>query len=318
MPNASMRLSVPETFSSPLTKSSYLRLGSYSDEEANLVTGLTATVNDGPAVTREHESDNAGILAFTNKDFQTNVEGAALLKIGCGQTMEVTNGNVQHKVPKGIYEISAENGVSITAGSAVTSADIILTASNRVKLVNKGDKVETTTGNTEKRIMGNAEEFFDGTKLTCMRGAATQLTMARKVSIFFGEAFTYKISRSCSFNLSDTQSVTVGNNLNVVRGHDVKQVIGKSTKCVFGPDFKSADSSQTILKTSSFKYVPVEDLKVVGRDSKICKTSMSVTEKDVRQGKLSTAQHELVIRAAETMSRTGKREVIQKDQTIFL
>ncbi|MCP3463568.1 hypothetical protein [Bradyrhizobium sp. CCGUVB23] len=95
-------------------------------------------------------------------------------------------------------------------------------------------------------------------------------------------------------------------------------MIGKSTKCVFGPDFKSADSSQTILKTSSFKYVPVEDLKVVGRDSKICKTSVSVTERDVRQGKLSTAQHELVIQAAENMSRTGKKEVIQKDQTIFL
>ncbi|MCP3468327.1 hypothetical protein [Bradyrhizobium sp. CCGUVB23] len=234
MSNANMRLTVPEAFSSPLTKSSYLRLGSYSDEEAKLVTGLAATVNDDPAVTREHESDNVGILAFTNKDFQTNVEGAALLKIGCGQTMEVTNGNVQHKVPKGIYEISAENGVSITAGSAATSADITLTASNRVKLVNKGDKVETTTGNTEKRIMGNTEEFFDGTKLTCMRGAATQLTMARKVSIFFGEAFAYKISRECAFNLSDKQSVTVGNNLNIVQGDDVKHVIGNSIKCVLG------------------------------------------------------------------------------------
>ncbi|MCP3475958.1 hypothetical protein NLM33_37615 [Bradyrhizobium sp. CCGUVB1N3] len=57
MPNANMRLSVPETFSSPLTKSSYPRLGSYSDEEAKLVTGLTATVNDDPAVTREHGAD---------------------------------------------------------------------------------------------------------------------------------------------------------------------------------------------------------------------------------------------------------------------
>ncbi|MCP3468325.1 hypothetical protein [Bradyrhizobium sp. CCGUVB23] len=85
-----------------------------------------------------------------------------------------------------------------------------------------------------------------------------------------------------------------------------------------GPDFKSADSSQTILKTSSFKYVPVEDLKVVGRDTKVCKTSVSVTEEDVRQGKSSTAQHELVTRAAETMSSTGKKEVIQKDQIIFL
>ncbi|KRR02097.1 hypothetical protein [Bradyrhizobium valentinum] len=318
MPNAYTRLVVPETPSSPLTKSSYLRLGSYSDEEEKLVTGLTATIGESPAAISKHESDNAGLLAFTNKDFQANIEGAALLKIARGQTTEVTNGNSQHQVSKGTYEISAENGVSISAGANGTPADIILTASNRVKLINNGHKLETTVGNSEKQTMGDTKEFFQGTKFTCMRGAATTLAMANNVCMFFGEAFTFKISRECSFNLSDMNSVTIGNKLDIVEGNDVKQVIGNSAKCVFGPDFKSADSDTKILRTSNFKLAPVDDLKVVGRDGKVCKMSVSVTEEELSQGKSSTEQYELVTRAAEIMSSTGNEEVIQKKSINFM
>ncbi|WP_157450004.1 hypothetical protein [Bradyrhizobium sp. ARR65] len=318
MPNAYTRLVVPETPVSPMTKSTYLRLGSYSDEEAKIVTGLTTTVDDGPAGTSPYESDNAGMLAFTNKDFQANVEGAALMKIGGGQTTEVTNGNSQHKVLKGTCEISAEKGISITAGANGTPADITLTASNRVKLINKGNKSETTTGHVEKKTIGNTKEFFQGTKFTCMRGAATTLTMARNVSMFLGDAFTFKISRECSFNLSDMNSITIGNKLDIVQGIDIKQVIGQSAKCVFGPDFKSADSNTKILRTSDFKLAPVDDLKVVGRDGKVCKTSVSVSDNELRTGTLNTEQYALVKRIAELMSSTGKDEVIQKKSINFM
>ncbi|MGY4412100.1 hypothetical protein ACVWW4_003836 [Bradyrhizobium sp. LB7.1] len=124
MPNAFTRLVVPDTPVSPLTKSTYLRLGSYSSEEENIVTGLTTTVTECLTETSEHKSNNGGILAFTNQDLQANVEGAALMKIGRGQTTEVTSGNSQHMVSNGTYNISAENGVSITAGANGTSADI--------------------------------------------------------------------------------------------------------------------------------------------------------------------------------------------------
>lgn len=282
------------------------------------MTGLSTVIGDNPAVTSKHQSDNAGILAFTDKDFQTNVVGAVLLKVGRGQTTEVTNGNSQHKVPKGTYEISAENGVSISAGADGTPADIILTASNDVKLINRGHKLETTGGNSEKQTMGDTKEFFQGTKFTCMRGAATRLTMGNNVSMFFGEAFTFKISRECSFNLSDKNSVTIGNKLDIVEGNDIKQVIGNSVKCVFGPNFNSADSDTKILRTSDFKLAPVDDLKVVGRDGRVCKTSVSVTEDEFRQGRLSTEQHELVTRAAEIMSSTGNEEVVQKKSINFM
>ncbi|WP_420965336.1 hypothetical protein [Bradyrhizobium sp. B120] len=313
MPNAYMRLVVPGSLTSPLTESTYLRLGSYSDEEAKLVTGLTTTISESP-----HESDNAGLLAFTNNDFQANVEGAALLKIGRGQTTEVTNGNSQHQVSKGTYEISAENGVSISAGANGTPADITLTASNRVKLINNGHKTETTVGNSEKQTMGDTKEFFQGTKYTCMRGAATTLTMARNVCMFFGESFTFKVSRECSFNLSDLSSITIGNKLDIVEGNDIKQVIGNSAKCVFGPNFKSADSDTKILSKSDFKLAPVDDLKVVGRDGKVCKTSVSVTEDESWRGKSSMEQYELVSRAAEILSSTGNEEVIQKKLINFM
>ncbi|MFK4532263.1 hypothetical protein ABIA00_000446 [Bradyrhizobium ottawaense] len=318
MPNAYTRVVVPETPCSPFTKSSYLRLGSYSGEEAGIVTGLTTAVGDDPAAVNKQESDNAGILAFTNRDFQANVEGAALLKIGRGQTTEVTNGNSQLNVPKGTYEISAENGVSISAGANGTPADIILTASNRVKLINNGHKLEKTVGNSEKETMGHTKELFQGTKFTCMIGAATTLTMATNVCMFYGEAFTFKLSRECSFNLSDMSSITIGNKLDVVEGSDTKQVIGSSTKHVFGPDFKSADSATKILRTSDFKIAPVEDFKSVGRDMKICKTSVSITEEELRKGQLNAEQHKLFARRAEIMSSTGNEEVIQKQLINFM
>ncbi|MET4331073.1 hypothetical protein ABIB80_006931 [Bradyrhizobium sp. i1.15.2] len=318
MPNAYTRLFVPETPVSPMTKSTYLRLGSYSEGEANIVTGLTTTVEQGLAGTSQYESDNTGMLAFTNADFQANVEGAALMKIGRGQTTEVMNGNSQHKVSEGTYDISAEKGISITAGANGTPADITLTASNGVKLINKGNKSETTTGDVEKQTMGNTKELFLGTKFTCMSGAATKLTMARKVSIFLGEAFAYKVSRECSVNLNDFNSITIGNRLDIVQGNDIKQVIGNSTKSVVGPDFKSADSDTKILRRSDFKLAPVDDLKVVGRDGKVSKTSVSVTEEELRKGKLNTEQYEVVNRTAEIMSSTGKDEVIQKTSINFM
>ncbi|WOH63788.1 hypothetical protein [Bradyrhizobium sp. BWA-3-5] len=318
MPNAYTRLVVPETLASPLTRSTYLRLGSYSGEEAHIVTGLTTTVDETPAVTSKHVSDNDGILAFTNKDFQANIEGAALMKIGRGQTMEVTNGNSQHIVSKGTYEICAESGLSIIAGANGTFADITLTASNRVNLISKGHKSETNGGDSEKQTMGNTKEFFQGTKFTCMRGAATTLTMARNVRMFFGESFTFKVSGERSINLSDMHSVTFGNKLDVVKGNDIKQVIGNSAKSVFGPDYKSADSDTKILRRSDFKLAPVDDLKSVGRESKICKTSVSVAQEDLRKAKSSTEQQDLVSRVAEIMSSTGNREVIQKNSIIFM
>lgn len=308
MLNAFTRLVVPDTPVSPLTKSSYLRLGSYSSEEANIVTGLTTTVTECLTETSKHKSDNSGILAFTNQDLQANVEGAALMKIGRGQTTEVTTGNSQHKVAKGIYEISAENGVSITAGANGTLADITLTASNRVNVINKGHKSEINDGNYEKRTMGNTEELFIGSRVTSMVGEAE--------SVFFGEAVSYNCSRQRAFNFSDTSSVTIGRKADVVRGVDTKKVTGASHKFVDGPDFKYADSDTKILRTSDFKLVP-EVIKKVGRDCKVCKSSVSATEKEITRGELSVAQHKLVNRKAEIMSSIGNQEVVQKQLIIF-
>lgn len=310
MPNAFSRLVVPDTPVSPLTKSTYLRLGSYSSEEDNIVTGLTTTLTECLTETSKHKSNNAGILAFTNQDLQANVEGAALMKIGRGLTTEVTSGNSQHMVSNGTYEISAENGVSITAGANGTSADITLTASNHVNVINKGHKCELNDGNYEKRTMGNTNELFKGTKFTCMKGAA--------ITMFLGGAFTCKVSREHSVNLSNMSSVTIGNKIDIVKGENIAQVIGNSAKTVFGPDYKSADSDTKILKTSDFKLVPVEDFKKVGRDCKVCKSSVSATEKEITRGELSVAQHKLVNRKAEIMSSIGNQEVVQKQLIIFI
>ncbi|UPU01522.1 hypothetical protein J4G48_0048665 (plasmid) [Bradyrhizobium barranii subsp. apii] len=313
MPNAYTRLVVPDSLTSPLTESTYLRLGSYSDEEAKLVTGITTTISESP-----HESDNAGLLAFTNHDCQANVEGAALLKIGRGQTTEVANGNSLHRVAKGTYEMAAENGVSISAGANGTHADVILTASNSVKLINNGDKIDRTGGNSEKRVMGTTKEYYKGQRYTCMSGLAITLTMGLNVSVFLGATTTIKAGRDYSISLGGQVSLTTGAKFEFVYGCDTKIVAGDTSRLLLGLDFKSAVSDTKILSNSDFKLAPVEDLKVVGRDVKTCETSVSVTNEDVCQGTISTEQYELVNRAAEISSSTGDKEVIQKNSVVIL
>lgn len=317
MPNAFTRLVVPDTPVSPLTKSSYLRLGSYSSEEANIVTGLTTTVTECLTETSKHKTDNSGILAFTNQDLQANVEGAALMKIGRGQTTEVTTGNSQHTVAKGIYEISAENGVSITAGANGTLADITLTASNRVNVINKGHKSEITDGNYEKRTVGNTEELFIGSRVTRMEGAATTLALGEAKSVFFGDAVSYNYARQRSFYFSDTSCVTIGRKADIVTGVDTKQVTGASNKFVDGPDFKCADSDTKILRRRDCKLVP-EDFKQVERDYKICTTSVSITKDEMTRGEVMAAEHKIVNEVAEIKSSTGNQEVVQKELIIYV
>lgn len=354
MPNAFTRIIVPQTPVSPLTSSSYLRLGAYSGDESGIVTGLKTTTSsnseksidavsgakyDGVfssmgqkteevtnTVTSTHSTDNAGVLAFTDKDFQANVKGAALMKIGLGHTTEVSDGDAKYTVSKGIYKIAAENGFSVTAGAGGTPANIELTASDYIKQTAKGPLSEITFGNSEKRTIGNAMEFFLGTKFTCMIGATTTLTMALTTTMFIGAAFSFKLSFEFSLNATAsitikffaTNSLTLGNKLDIVVGNDFKQVTGNSTKLVFGPDSKLATTDTKILMTTDFKLAPAADLKKVGLNGTICDTSVTVTAAQLKSGQLTAEQKAMVSEVEGLMASTGNLEAKTKSAVLHL
>lgn len=354
MPNAYTRIVVPQTPVSPLSSSSYLRLGAYTSDESGIVTGLKTTTSQNSAkdvdaidgakydgvfsstgqkteevtttTTGTHTSDNTGVLAYTDKDFQANVKGAMLMKIGNGQTTEITAGDAKYTVDSGVYKISAENGVSITAGANGTPANISMTASDYIKQTANGPLSEITYGNSEKRTIGNAMEFFLGTKFTCMIGATTTLTMSLATTMTIGASFTFKLSFEFALNATAsitikffaTNSLTIGSKLDLVVGSDFKQVTGASTKIVIGPDTKVANNDTKILMTTDFKLAPAADLKKVGLNGTICETSVTVTAAQMRSGQLTAEQKAMVSEVEGLMASTGNLEAKTKSAILHL
>jgi hypothetical protein len=354
MPHAFSRIVVPETPVSALTDSSYLRLGAYSGDESGIVTNLTTTTSENSAkdvdaidgakydgvfsstgqkteevttkTTGTHTTDNAGVLAYTDKDFQANVKGAMLMKIGNGQTTQITAGDAKYTVDSGIYKIAAENGVSISAGDNGTPANISLTASDYIKQTANGPLSEITFGNSEKRTIGNAMEFFLGTKFTCMIGATTTLTMSVATSMTIGASFTFKLSFEFALNATasitikflTSNTLTIGSKLEIIVGNDFKQVTGDSTKIVIGPDIKVATTDTKVLMLTDFKIAPAADLKKVGLNGTICDTSVTVTAAQLRSGQLTAEQKALVSEVEGMMASTGNLEAKSKSAVLHL
>lgn len=354
MPHAYTRIIVPQTPVSPLKDSSYLRLGAYSGDESTIVTGLTTTKSSNSTkevsavsgaktdgvfssmgqkteevknkVTSTHTTDNAGVLFFTDKDFQANIAGAALMKIGNGHNTEISDGDANYTVSKGIYKISGENGVSITAGAGGTKSNIEITASEYIKQTAGGPLSEITYGHSEKRTIGNAMEFFLGTKFTCMIGATTTLTMALNTTMFIGIALSFKLSFEFSLNATAsitikffaTNALTIGSKMEIIVGSDFKQVTGNSTKICIGPDAKVATNDTKILMTTDFKLAPAADLKKVGLNGTICDTSVTVTAAQLRSGQLTAEQKAMVSEVEGLMASTGNLEAKTKSAVLHL
>ena len=354
MPHAYTRLVVPDAHGSALTSSSYLRLGAYTGDESGIVTGLTTTTSENSSksvdaidgakydgvfssmgqkteevsnkVKSTHTTDNAGVLAFTNKDFQANIAGAMLMKIGNGQTTEITGGDAKYTVDSGIYKIAAENGVSITAGAGGTPANIEMTASDYIKQTAKGPLSEITFGNSEKRTIGNAMEFFLGTKFTCMIGATTTLTMALNTTMFIGAAFSFKLSFEFSLNATAsitikffaTNSLTIGSKVDIVVGSDFKQVTGASTKIVIGPDTKMATTDTKVLEFSDFKIAPAFDIKQVGLNGTVCNLDVKKCYVTLSKEEMEAAQEALVVQTNDLVAKTGSIEVKSKSAILSL
>ncbi|MGY8683187.1 hypothetical protein Q2941_36240 [Bradyrhizobium sp. UFLA05-153] len=302
MPDAYARFFVPETPSSPLTSSSYLRLGAYSVGEEEIVTDLTTT-SDKNSTT--HESNHAGILAFTKKDFQVTADGAALMKIGRGHTTEVRNGDARYTVLNGTYDVSAQNDVSISAGGDGSAGDISMTALH-YKQTAKGNMSETTHGNSKRTTHGSAMEIYNGAKVTCVAGANVTAAVGLSVAAFLGAAISIRqgynlsISRggNCSIRFLFANTLTVGNECNKVTGN-VTRIIG-------GYNVQVTDSDIRYVKETYLKVVDDADVKKVKLDGTWCETRVQVADAQVQRSELSSDEHQVVNRVCDVESATGR------------
>ncbi|WP_445222772.1 hypothetical protein ACKWRH_46945 (plasmid) [Bradyrhizobium sp. Pa8] len=314
MSNAYARVFVPETPNSPLTSSSYLRLGAYSVGEEEIVTNLTTTSENNST---KHESDHAGILAFTKKDFQVTAEGAALMKIGRGHTTEVRDGDAKYMVSKGTYEISAQNDVSISAGVDGTTGNISMTALH-YKQTAKGDLSEVTHGNSKRFTLGSATEICIGAKTTCVTGTNVTAAVGPSVAAFLGVETSVRIGYNLSISCGGSSSIRFifANTLTV--GNEFKKVTGNMTRVIGGYNVQVADSDVRYVKKTYLKVVDDADVKKVKLDGTWCETRVQVADAQVQMGELSSDQHQVVDRVCEVESATGEYNTQNWRTLLFL
>ncbi|WP_027584421.1 hypothetical protein [Bradyrhizobium sp. Ai1a-2] len=313
MPTAYTRLFVPEKPDAPVTSSSYLRLGSYSVGEKDIVTGLTASSENSV----RHESDHAGILVFTNKDYHATVEGATLMKIGGGHTTEIGNGDAKYTVSKGSYELSAKNGVSISAGISGTPGNINITGSD-YKQTATGNLSEITLGNSKRATHGTTMEFYMGAKVTCLMGASVTAALGLNVAAFLGVALSVKLDYDLSISSCGSSMIRFlfANTLTV--GNEFNNVTGNLTRTIGGYNVQVADSDVRYVKKIYLKVVDDADVKRVRLDGTWCETSVQVADAQVESGELSTDQRRVVSKVRDLETETGKFKAKTWSSVLFL
>jgi hypothetical protein len=314
---AFVRLYQPEEPNAALTQSSYLRLGAYSSDEESLVTNLTTTTSTNATiappfggggdnipipvdtVTNTYNSDNKGVLAYTDKDFQANVQGAALMKFGNGHTTEVTNGDAKYTVDQGNYTISADLNVSITAGANGKPANIELTASDYIKQNAGGPTSILTTGNFDSQTVGNTSDFYFGTKFSCMIGSEMALNFALSLTVTFAYEVSVTLGGSLGVNIGFDNSLIIGNQIAIQVGVYFKQVTGQYVNLVIGDDVKGATASMKVVQTYDFKAAVAGDIKNVGLNFTQCLVDAKIAETELKGAQLEAAKKQLVAKLAQ-------------------
>ena len=204
-----------------------------------------------------------GILLYSDRDLMVNTLGAAYVKYGKGHGTVVVAGDAEYDVPAGQYTLKAQNGVTITAGTSGSSADINLTAYNYINQKAYGPLDEVTYGDSYKNVHGNAIEYFLGTKQTWVIDAEVSGKLAASATLFMGVSTTLKFSVEMNltigavvnFKMSAELTMTLGAKVEMIYGADIKIVGLCSMKIVYAEDMSFV--------TSGFKSVNIDDVKIV-------------------------------------------------------
>lgn len=222
-------------------------------------------------------SSGDGFLGKTDSDVNLTVGGGMLVDIAKGQTTNVSDGDIKFTAPAGVFAVSALSGVSITAGTAASPANISLLAYGYVKNEAKGPLSEWFYSTSEKKTYGFAKEWFYGEKYSEFHGTSTSYFYGTEAKTFYGASSSYFLGAQFTTNLAARINMTMAATLTLSLGTefrlnasidlkinlaiDMNIIIGIAFKMVLGADTK-------VVLGSDLKYVSAMDFKVVGIDGK--------------------------------------------------
>ncbi len=334
-----IRLVQPEQPASPYAESSYFRLGSYvalNQEEAALVTGLCTTrsrlapgkamsvphtvtfgtvsqpVSATDQVCQDHQAEisppiastNDGILIYTDHDLNETITGAALQKFGKGHVVEVVEDDAAYRVDHGKYDLFAQNGIFLHAGTKAQPANIEIVAESHFKQIAFGDFQQKTEGNSHKHTSGTTYETFVGAKLSMTLSTETSLKFAGTLTVTGGVEVSVRTAGKVSFTLAFERNMTIGNIANMSIGERLNTVVGVDGKVVVGRSYKVVQGPNRKITRSDFKFASQRDTKIVGgTDLKLVKTNATICDIDYKKEFAAAENSEL---------KTEKDEVIAK------
>lgn len=257
-PDPYLRLSQPQSPTSPFSASSYLRLGSYVADETGLPTGLSTTtsttgVDSSKGGAKEQAeaakanekgdpakqysatsqsstaykttpskpipSSNAGILLYTDSDLNENVLGATLQKYGKGHVVEVASADAKYNVAAGKFDVSALNGIFIKAGSI--GADGSLTKNAAGTAATAANLEMTASGYIKQTAYGPLDEITYGVTRKNFHGDAYDEFHGFKQSIFHGREHIYKMSGVLSLTMAGECVLKLSTKFELTAGVDV-------------------------------------------------------------------------------------------------
>lgn len=339
-----LRLVQPESPTAFFTDSSYFRLGSYvrqNGEEANLVTGLKHTTSrigpgtgaDAPnAAVAAREADgslaqsfsaasqvcltnkavtsapvastNDGILLYTDHDLNETVRGTALQRYGQGHVVSVVEGDASYAVKDGTFDLFAQNGVFVYAGSKGSPANIEITAEGNIKETSLGDLQVNVHGNTNKNHFGTSFDRFVGAKLTLTMDAELTVKFTTSLTITGGLDTTIRMGGKFTFTLSSDLNIMIGTSHNIFLGAKTDVVVGQDSKFIVGPSFKGVIGGDTKVTTRDTKFVATVDSKVVaGTDIKFVGTSATFCDIDYKKEFATVDDSEAKVEKAKVVAK---------------
>ncbi|WP_376988910.1 DUF3540 domain-containing protein [Bosea sp. R86505] len=238
------------------------------------------------AVTTTSSGD--GFLAKTDADVNLSIDGGMLVDIVKGQTTNVADGDIKFTAPAGLFAVSALSGISLTAGTASSPANISLLAYGYVKNEAKGPVSEWFYSTSEKKTYGFAKDWFYGEKYSEFHGTSTSKFYGDEnktfegtaTSFFYGDQITTNHARRISMTMAATLTLALGTEFRLNAAIDLKINLALDMNIIIGIAFKMVVGFDTkVVLGSDFKYVSGLDIKWVGIDGK--KFNFEIKQGDV-------------------------------------
>jgi type VI secretion system secreted protein VgrG len=186
-----------------------------------------------------------GIIVGTTQNLITNVRQAALTSIGAGATTYVATNDHTTTVAAGAYNVTAQQGVNISAGDSNNPTNVIIEAYGYAKTKSLGnsyvwshsDSYTLIDANKYQTVVGNNISFTNGLNDSRVWGRSNSYVMGGRLSMNLGAGLSLSLATDLKILMPGEVKISIPWDLKIVLGTDVKIVTGTDFKLV-GADLK--------------------------------------------------------------------------------